>query len=333
MQFSNGPHPYTIGKMISRHMVIGGAGFIGSHLIDGILGLEPQSEILVIDNLSVGDTRSARSTNSSRVGLSTLDARDPRGLLANLEAFRPNKIWHLAANSDISKSGVSSDFDVEATFATTAAICLAISKLPQAIDALIFSSTSAIFGSQSNKIREDSPRNPESAYGWMKLASERLIQATFSAGAIGSVLSARFPNVTGERQTHGVVKDLVFKYFDFESDWVILGDGYQEKPYIHVIELVNVLLARESSLKTGDYIELNISPETTSTVRSIVSEIERQANRTRIPLFGDTSFGWPGDIPKYEFDTSKLRSLGHVITQSDDAITLSVREEIKKYCD
>jgi UDP-glucose 4-epimerase len=167
----------------------------------------------------------------------------------------------------------------------------------------------------------------------MKLASERLIQTLFSSEAVAKVLIARFPNVTGVRQTHGVVKDLVYKYFDNSQRWEILGDGFQEKPYIHVRELVEIIIRVEAGLEPQSLLQLNVAPDTTSTVRSIVEEIENRANKNRTPHFGTTSHGWIGDIPKYEFDTLKLRSLGIQVSSSSDAIAKSVREEVASYID
>jgi len=317
--------------MPDKHLIIGGAGFIGSHLTDTILRLTKASDICVFDNMTVGDNQSLDALDSARVELTIGDASDPVALLRHIESVRPNKVWHLAANSDISKSAVSSELDVEATFATTAGVCLAISRMSYALDSLTFSSTSAIFGSHPGQIHESSRRNPESSYGWMKLASERLILSLHGTGAVDKVLVARFPNVTGLRQTHGVVKDLVAKYFNLDSPWVVLGDGYQEKPYIHAQCLSETLIRLEAELGVGKFLEINISPNSLINVRRIAQEIEAHAGLGRIPVYGDTPHGWVGDITKYEFDTAALRRMGHLVASSKDAITRSVKEEVQKY--
>jgi UDP-glucose 4-epimerase len=180
-------------------------------------------------------------------------------------------------------------------------------------------------------IREDSGRKPESSYGWMKLASERLVTTLFSSGSVSKGLIARFPNITGRRQTHGVVKDLVQKYFNLDEPWFILGDGFQEKPYLHASELVEILTAVESDLSAGSLLELNISPESSTTVRSIVEEIEAVARLGRNPIYGESPYGWIGDIPRYKFDTSKLIALGFTPSHSLQAIRRSVAEEVIQY--
>jgi len=314
-----------------RHLVIGGSGFVGSHLVEAILEGDESSSVSVFDNLSMGKIESEAAKNSSRVELMVGDATEPLQLLSYIESYRPNKVWHLAANSDISNSAISSEVDLKSTFGTTAGVCMAISRMSYRLDSLTFSSTSAIFGSHLTPIDESSPCRPESSYGWMKLASEGLLKALHSSGAVAKVLVARFPNVTGLRQTHGVVKDLVYKYFETSQDWQILGDGFQEKPYIHAKELVEILIKVEAGLEPESFFQLNVSPDTTSTVRSIVERIESCANKNRTPRYGNTPYGWSGDIPKYEFDTSKLRSLGIRVSSSSDSIAKSVEEEVAAY--
>jgi UDP-glucose 4-epimerase len=167
----------------------------------------------------------------------------------------------------------------------------------------------------------------------VKLSSEKLIQSLFSSGAIEKVLVTRFPNVTGIRQGHGVVKKLVSKYFDTNEEWTILGDGFQEKPYIHAREFEDVLLAGGATLEPGPLLQIHILSDTTSTVRAITEEIESYRQKERTPRFGQTAHGWKVGIPKYEFDTSKLKLLGIQVSPSRDAITRSVREEVATYID
>jgi hypothetical protein len=112
-----------------------------------------------------------------------------------------------------------------------------------------------------------------------------------------------------------------------------LGDGFQEKPYIHAREFEDVLLAGGATLEPGPLLQINILSETTSTVRAITEEIESYRQKERTPRFGQTAHGWKVGIPKYEFDTSKLKLLGIQVSPSRDAITRSVREEVATYID
>ena len=319
--------------MSDYQLIIGGSGFVGSHLIEAILEEAEGSTIVMFDNLSMGKIGPLAAKDFPRVALRVGDATETLQHLKYIESAMPNKIWHLAANSDISKSAVSSNVDLEATFGTTAETCLAILKKSYLLESLVFSSTSAVFGPHLEPICEDSPCQRESSYGWVKLSSEKLTQSLFSSGAIEKVLVTRFPNVTGIRQGHGVVKKLVSKYFDTNEEWTILGDGFQEKPYIHARELEDVLLAVEATLEPGPLLQINILSDTTSTVRAITEEIESYGQKERTPRFGQTAYGWKGGIPKYEFDTSKLKLLGIQVSPSRDAITRSVREEVATYID
>lgn len=314
-----------------RHLIIGGAGFVGSHLIDRILEKQSDAEIVALDNLTYGNNLSVQAKDNARVSMINDDASNPVALFDHIHSFQPNKIWHLAANSDISKSADSPTADIESTFATTSSLCLALCGIPFGVESLVFASTSAIFGFHDGPIDEGSVKKPESAYGWMKLASERLITSLHDLGAVEKVLVARFPNVTGLRQTHGVVRDLVMKYFRTDDPWVVLGDGLQEKPFIHVASLARVLIEIESDLGTKDYTELNISPTTLISVKEIALLIEEKGGLGREPVFGDTAGGWVGDVTKYEFSAALFKKLGYELETSREAIIKSVTEEVRNY--
>jgi UDP-glucose 4-epimerase len=112
--------------MSDYQLIIGGSGFVGSHLVEAILEGDEGSTIVVFDNLSMGRIGPLAAKDFPRVALRVGDATETLQHLKYIESAMPNKIWHLAANSDISKSAVSSNFDLEATFGTTAGTYLAI---------------------------------------------------------------------------------------------------------------------------------------------------------------------------------------------------------------
>lgn len=316
---------------MSRHLVLGGAGFIGSHFVDLLLGKEASSEVWVIDNLSMSNQLSQSALNDKRVSLFVGPIQEPGWLDSILRQSEKAKIWHLAANSDISASVNSSELDVENTFATTSSLATCVAKNPDITDRIIFSSSSAVFGVAQNKIRNSSSKNPQSAYGWMKLASERLLQTIYEDRSLESFLNIRFPNVTGGRQTHGVVKDLVAKYFDLDGEFKILGDGTQSKPFVHVEQLCETIYFLEAQAEEESCSYINVAPESTISVKEIVKIIQSKGALQRDPVFGEEPVGWEGDINRYEFDTEQLLKMGVSLEDSRSAIMRSVSEEIAKY--
>lgn len=311
-----------------RIAVVGGAGFIGSALIRKMLEAEPEF-IRTLDNLTMGNGLVDVSSNPSLV-FSEADAAEVNQTAQFLGDFHPDTIYHLAANSDISRSAIDSDVDLHHTFGTTAALALELARNPKPEATLVFASTSAVYGEQESLIGANTPKSPTSAYGWMKLASERLLASLVETGSIGKLIVVRFPNVTGKGQTHGVVKDLVAKYISPEP-WQVLGDGSQEKPYLHVNDLVDVLVDLDEMFPVFGHHEINIAPDSSTRVSRIVEMIEARGGTGREPLFGKSPQGWPGDVPKYAYDTSELQRLGITLPSSDDAVRRSIDEEFQKH--
>jgi UDP-glucose 4-epimerase len=176
---------------------------------------------------------------------------------------------------------------------------------------LVFASTSAVYGNLVDiLLTEDiGPLFPISNYGAMKLASEASISA-----AVESFLEhawiMRFPNVIGPRATHGIIYDLLHKLAAGPAALEVLGDGTQQKPYLHVAELVEAMFfIRDNSNAPLNY--YNIGPADTGvTVRSIAEAVIRCA-APHLPIrYTGGSKGWTGDVPKFAYSIEKLRSLG-----------------------
>ncbi len=309
-------------------LLVGGAGFIGANLVQE-LQARGHRTLTILDNLTMGNVLNQISHDFAP-NLIVGDADSISTIREAIRATEPKLIFHLAANSDISKSAQDSEIDLRDTFATTAALATAIAQNPLPDATLVFSSTSAVFGSQVAQIGRETKKNPASSYGWMKLASERLLKVLAESGAVGKVIVVRFPNVTGRGQTHGVVKDLVAKYFG-DNTWRILGDGSQDKPYIHVADLVKVLAEVDQIFGNLGFHEVNIAPDTSTKVSEIVEMIEDAGGLGRQPHFGSTPHGWPGDVSKYSYDTSELKKLGISLPTSNEAILRSIQEELQKH--
>lgn len=313
---------------MARIAVFGGAGFIGSALIRRLLESDIES-LRVIDNLTMGNGLTEVQSDA-RLAFCEADAADVALTGQFLSTDQFDVIYHLAANSDISKSAVDSAVDLHHTFGTTAALALELARNPRPNATLVFASTSAVYGAHDTAIEADTIKSPTSAYGWMKLASEKLLSSLVELGAIEKLVVVRFPNVTGSGQTHGVVKDLVAKYLSQET-WTILGDGSQDKPYLHVDDLARILADLDSVFPAAGYHELNVAPDSSTKVSRIVEMIEARGGNNRKPVFGSSPQGWPGDVPTYTYDTSQLSRLGIQLPSSEDAIRKSIDEEFHRH--
>lgn len=301
-----------------RNLIFGGAGFIGSNLASKLI--EDGQSVTVFDNLQMGNQ------------LGELDCRLIVGDMVSQNSVReallefvPDRVFHLAANSDISASSSNPNLDIDNTLLSTVSLAGAIRETGVPVD-LVFASSSAIYGEHNTKMAEDTPAKPISSYGWMKLASERILQQLASEGLVAKCLSARFPNVTGVNQTHGVVHDLVKKLKQDNTVLQVLGDGSQAKPYALASELVsNILRVHEN--QTWGFKAYNFSPADTITVRQIVSAIVEASGLEPQLQFGSEPVGWVGDINRYELDCSAVeRDHGPLkFSSSEQAISASAK--------
>lgn len=301
-----------------RIAILGGAGFIGANLVE--LLAEHGHEIAVIDNLSMGNRLKDAGLN---VKVTVGDIATPLVLDNFLRTFNAERIYHLAANSDIKNSAVDSRFDMKNTLLTTSS--LINYAFSNSINELVFASSSAIYGLAQDKSLEDDASSPISAYGWTKLASEQLLMQAGAQGCIKKLLIARFPNVTGKWQTHGVVFDLLNRLKQNNNILEVLGDGNQKKPYVLASELVESLEKLMAHQWSGNKL-INLSPSSSTSVRKIVEIICKVTGLSPEVRYGDTPFGWTGDIPSYQLDTT--RSLEYLsdfqFMASDTAIEKAV---------
>jgi UDP-glucose 4-epimerase len=301
-----------------RIAILGGAGFIGTNLVEMLA--KRDHEIAVIDNLSMGNRLNDAALN---VQITLGDIADPLVLDKFLRNFNAEKIYHLAANSDIKNSAANSSFDMRNTLLTTSS--LMNYAYCNGVKELVFASSSAVYGPAQGKSNEDDACSPISAYGWTKLASEQLLMQASAQGYIEKLLIARFPNVTGKWQTHGVVFDLLNRLRKDNDFLEVLGDGNQEKPYVLASELVEALEKLVAHQWSGTKV-INLSPSSSTSVRKIVEIICNVTGLSPVVRYGNTRFGWTGDIPSYELDTN--RSLEYLIDfpfmASDAAIERAV---------
>jgi UDP-glucose 4-epimerase len=290
-----------------RILVTGGAGFIGSHLCDRLL--ERGNQVWSVDNLRLGRRRNiAHLANTPEFQFRELDLLDRAALTALFDEVSFGAVFHMAANSDIAAGSADIRLDLELNQLTTVAVLEAMSA--HSVNRLFFASTSAIFGETDALLHEDSsPLRPISFYGASKLGAEAYI-SVFAHTLGGRAVVLRFPNVVGERATHGVIYDFLRKLEADPSKLEVLGDGKQSKPYLYVRDLIDaVMVAWDKS--ESPFAVYHAAGIGSTTVREIAAIVLAQTGRTdtRV-LFTGGDRGWPGDVPQFRYDTSRLQALG-----------------------
>ena len=304
-------------------LVTGGAGFIGSHLVDRLL--REGFHVVGVDNFELGRRENiahlAGNPNFQFHELDVLDRPKLRNLFAST---RFSAVFHLAANSDIARGGSDAERDLRLTFLTTFEVLDAMRAA--GVREIVFSSSSAVYGERDDHLAEDSgPLEPVSLYGAGKLAAEAFICAfAHNFGMRGRI--CRFPNVVGERATHGVVFDFINRLRADSSRLKILGDGNQEKPYLYVRDLVDgICFIWKNASKPVDCFNIGV-PGLTRVTRIAEIVVEEMGLRNVAFNYTGGDRGWVGDVPRFRYDTTKLSSKGWVAPRDSDA---SVRLAVK----
>lgn len=300
-------------------LITGGAGFIGSNLTEKLLSMGRR--VVCVDNMMLGSRKNVQEfLNDQNYELIEMDASDIDALEAVMRDEQIERVYHLAANSDIQKSGKCPGIDIKSTFFTTYAVVEAMRRT--GVKKLFFSSTGAVYGDKGSEIMcEDmGALSPISYYGGGKLASEAFISA-YSYMNDFEALIFRFPNVIGPKLTHGVIFDFIRKLKKDPTELEIFGDGTQCKPYIFVLDLVDAII--EYSYKSRKGVEIfNVGVENATTVNEIADMVcQRMGLKNVRYKYTGGSIGWKGDVPQYQYDLSKIYATGwHAAHDSNEAV-------------
>jgi UDP-glucose 4-epimerase len=289
-------------------LVTGGAGFIGTNLIEQLL--KKGYGVLCIDNLTLGRKENiAPFLNHADFHFFEADGSSIETMLTIIAHSEIDCIFHLAANSDIQASAKDPEIDYKNTFLTSYAVLECMRR--KNIKRMFFSSTSAVYGERPGiKLSENSGSlAPISYYGGAKLATEAFISSYGYMNDLDITLF-RFPNVIGPRLTHGVVFDFIKKLQQNNAILEILGDGTQSKPYIHIDDLIEAILMIVFSGEKGVNI-YNVGVDGTTSVREIADMVCSKLHLHNVSyIFSGGDRGWKGDVPTFQYDLSKIRQRG-----------------------
>lgn len=310
-----------------RILVTGGAGFIGSHLDDALIARGHQ--ITVVDNLVLGRKENiSHLMENPQFKFEEVDILDVEAMHRVFEEGQFEMVYHLAANSDIQKGGKDPMVDYQLTFNTTFQMLQLMKEF--GIKKFFFASTSAIFGETYDVLNEDyGPLKPVSNYGAGKLASEAFISAFSSTYGIQTWIT-RFPNVVGERFTHGVIYDFIHKLQKNPEELEVLGNGEQCKPYVYVKDLVEGILYVIDHANEPYNVYMLGSDSRTKVKEIAAMVIEEMGLQAKIRYTGGDR-GWVGDVPEFRYDLTKVNTLGWTAPHnSNDSVRLAIQKALGK---
>ncbi|WP_301664640.1 NAD-dependent epimerase/dehydratase family protein [Methanoculleus frigidifontis] len=286
-------------------IVTGGAGFIGSHIVDALVA--DGHDVLVLDNCSAGTRENlARHLEDGRLTFCEENLLHD-GWQQHFAGA--DRIYHIAADPDVRQSAFAPETQVNNNILATYRVleAMRVAGVPE----LVFTSTSTVYGEAATIPTPETytPLEPISVYGASKLACEALISSyCHSFGMRGWVY--RFANIIGERSGHGVITDFIRKLRENPQELEILGDGRQTKSYLDVGECVRALEFGVAHAR--DTVNtFNIGSEDWIDVVSIADIIVEEMGLAGVQYrFTGGSRGWVGDVPKMQLSIEKMKSIG-----------------------
>ena len=308
-------------------LVTGGAGFIGSHLVERLL---LQNEVTVLDNFSSGKREFlAPHQDNPDFHLQEGDLMDT-GMLEKAIKGK-DLVFHLAANPDVKLGAENTRVHLEQNVQATYNLLEAMRK--KGVQRLAFTSTSTVYGEASTvPTPEDyGPLLPISLYGASKLSCEALISSYCHTFEMQSWIY-RFANIVGERGTHGVLVDFIRKLRENPERLEILGSGKQRKSYLEVKDCVQAMMdaVEHSSDETNVF---NIGSIDSMDVTEIADIVVEQMGLSGVKYDyagGTDGRGWKGDVKVMQLSIEKIKRHGWTPQASSaQAIEAAVKALLK----
>jgi UDP-glucose 4-epimerase len=285
-------------------LVTGGAGFIGSHLVDRLAAEGHQ--VRVIDNLSSGRLENLAHRRDVEVIIG--DLKNPQDVQKAVRGV--DAVFHFAANPEVRVSTTNPDIHFNENVVATFNLLEAMRK--NDAGQLVFASSSSVYGEPNEiPVDENAPLRPVSVYGASKAACEHLIHAYAKLYGFRAV-ALRYANVVGPRLRHGVIWDFINKLRKNPHELEILGDGRQIRSYIYIDDAVEAtLLAWKKT--TDAYAAYNVATEDWITVDEVADLVIEAMGLTNVkktykPVLHGV--GWPGDVKKIALKIDKIKQLG-----------------------
>ena len=296
---------------MEKVLVTGGAGFIGSYLVDALL--TQGIYVTVFDNLSTGRLRNIKEwlthKNFTFIKGDLLNPVD----IEKLEKNQYKIVFHLAANPEVRVGSTNPSIHFQQNVVATEML-LEHFRNSQSTFTVLFVSTSTVYGEPAKIPTKENyaPLKPISIYGATKLACESLISAYAYTYGFKAIIY-RLANIVGPRSEHGVIYDLVQKLRKKPNDLEILGDGTQNKSYLYIRDCIEAMLLglEKSKEQVGIY---NIGSEDQINVKEIAHIVieEMELKNVKLKFTGgvDGGRGWKGDVKNMLLDISKIKALG-----------------------
>lgn len=311
-----------------KYFITGGAGFIGSTLVDKLL-IDEKNEVTIFDNFISGQMSYIEKYEKNN------KFKIIKGDLLDLNAIKQavknhDFVFHFAANPDIAKAMYETDIDLKHTVIATYNL-LESMRLGN-VKKIAYSSGSGVYGDvgETPTAEDFGPLKPTSIYGASKLGAEGLISAFCYMFEMQAWIF-RLGNVVGTNQTHGVGYDFIKKLKKDPKKLVILGDGKQSKSYVHVSDVLDAMFF--TMQKSHDVVNIfNVATGDYITVNEIAEIVIKEMNLKDIKIeYTGGSKGWKGDVPVVRFNLDKIYKLGWKPKyNSKEAIKKSIKDMLEK---
>ena len=287
-----------------RTLITGGAGFIGSNVVDALL--DRGNEVVILDNLTTGRLPNLDGALARGATLIELDIRDSAAVLEAFEKHQPASVFHLAAQIDVRLSVADPAFDATVNVAGTANL-LEANRLASNARFVLASTGGAIYGEgagQNLPLDESTPEAPMSPYGQSKLAAEGylgLFRRLYDANCV----ALRLGNIYGPRQDPlgeaGVIAIFCGKFLEGGRP-TVFGTGEQTRDYVHVSDVVAAMLAASETDAAGP---INIGTGVESSVLDLIRILDERAEGDFKPEMAPPRHG---EVEQISLDASRAKA-------------------------
>ncbi|MFH5798714.1 NAD-dependent epimerase/dehydratase family protein [Haladaptatus sp. CMAA 1911] len=298
-----------------RVLVTGGAGLVGSHLAKR---LSESNGVTVVDDLSKGNRE--RVPDGVRFVQADMTDEDD---VADVVTDELDMVFHFAAYTDTNYSRPRRLFEENGEMTYNI-----LERMHEVgVTNFAFTSSSTVYGEAPMPTPEDyAPLEPISIYGASKLADEGII-STYAHSYDFDVWMYRFANIVGPHQRGNVIPDFIEKLLEDPESLTILGDGRQEKSYLHVDECIDAMchIVENADDELNTY---NLGTRTTTSVNAIADIVADVMDLDPEYEYTGGDRGWTGDVPKMRLSIEKLSALGWNPTQSSDEAVRAAAEQL-----